>query len=187
MPSIRFDSQAKWEVWLKRNHAKETEVWLEIAKKAATFKTVTYPEAVESALCYGWIDSQMRSGGPEFTVQRFTPRGPRSKWSRINTEHAMRLIDAGRMTEAGLAAIERAKRNGQWDAAYEPPSTAAVPEDLERALKRSAKAKRFFASLDSRNRYAILHRIADAKKPETRARRIEKFVAMCERGEKIYP
>lgn len=163
-----------------------SEVWLEVAKKAASFTTVTYPEAVESALCYGWIDSQMRSGGPEFVMQRFTPRGPRSKWSRLNTENALRLIDAGRMKAGGMKAIEDAKASGRWDAAYEPPSTSTVPEDLERALKRNAKAKKFFDGLDSRNRYAILHRIADAKKPETRARRIEKFVGMCERGEKLY-
>jgi len=184
---MRFDTQAQWERWLKRNHAGEKEVWLEIAKKAASFVTVTYPEAVESALCYGWIDSQMRSGGPEFVLQRFTPRGPRSKWSRLNTENASRLIDTGRMTPAGMKAIEDAKASGRWDAAYEPPSTAVVPNDLERALKRNAKAKKAFAGLDGRNRYAILHRIADAKKDETRARRIEKLVEMLSKGEKIYP
>jgi uncharacterized protein YdeI (YjbR/CyaY-like superfamily) len=120
---MRFKSQAEWERWLARHHDKEKDVWIEIAKKAASFKTVTYPEAVESALCYGWIDSMMRSGGPEFTTQRFSPRGPRSKWSRLNRENAERLIRAGRMTPAGFAAIEVAKANGQWDAAYEPPTT----------------------------------------------------------------
>jgi uncharacterized protein YdeI (YjbR/CyaY-like superfamily) len=187
MTSVRFGSQREWERWLEKNHAKEKDVWLEIAKKAATFKTISYPEAVESALCYGWIDSLMRSGGPEFTTQRFSPRGPRSKWSKINRGHAERLIADGRMKPSGLAAIDVAKRNGEWDKAYEPPSTSTVPPDLEKALKRNKKANAFFASLDSRNRYAILHRIQDAKKPETRARRIEKFVDMCERGEKLYP
>ncbi len=186
MPSIRFKTQAQWERWLDKNHSTQTEVWLEIAKKAASFKTVTYPEAVISALCYGWIDSMMRSGGPEFTTQRFTPRGPRSKWSRINREHAERLIAEGKMKPSGLAAIEVAKANGQWDAAYEPPSTMTVPSDLQQALNRNAKAKKFFATLTSQNRYAILFRIQDAKKPETRARRIAKFVSMLEAGEKIY-
>jgi len=186
MPSIRFDSQSKWEAWLKRNHSTESEVWLEIAKKAASFKTVTYPEAVESALCYGWIDSMMRSGGPEFTVQRFTPRGPRSKWSRVNRENAERLIADGRMKPSGHAAIDNAKGNGRWDEAYEPPSTAKVPDDLANAFAKNARARTFFEKLDGRNRYAILYRIADAKKPETRARRIANFVEMCERGERIY-
>ncbi len=187
MSSLRFASQREWERWLRTNHSKVREVWIEFAKKGASFTTVTYPEAVESALCYGWIDSQGRSGGPEIALQRFTPRGPRSKWSRLNRENASRLIDAGRMKPAGLAAIEDAKKRGAWDAAYEPPSTSKVPDDLAAALKKNAKAKKLFDALDSRNRYAILHRIQDAKKPETRARRIAKFVEMLAKGEKLYP
>ena len=185
--SKRFRSQAEWERWLERNHASVKEIWIQIAKKGSDVKTLTYPEAVISALCYGWIDSQGRSGGEKVALQRFTPRGRRSRWSRINREHASRLIEEGRMTPAGLAAIEQAKANGQWDAAYEPPSTATVPADLERALKRNRKARAFFATLNSQNRYAILHRLQAAKKPETRKRRIEQFVEMLAEGGKLYP
>jgi uncharacterized protein YdeI (YjbR/CyaY-like superfamily) len=186
-PSKRFRTQTEWESWLERNHASKTEIWLEFAKKGSDVKTLTYAEAVISALCYGWIDSQGRSGGEKITLQRYTPRGKRSRWSRINREHALRLIDEGRMKPAGLAAIEQAKQTGQWDAAYEPPSTSTVPKDLEAALERSKKARELFAKLDSRNRYAILHRLAAPGKPETRARRIEKYIAMLEAGEKLYP
>jgi uncharacterized protein YdeI (YjbR/CyaY-like superfamily) len=186
-PVVRFGSQKEWERWLQKNHAKVPAVWLEFAKKGASFTTVTYAEAVESALCYGWIDGMGRSGGPEIARQRFTPRTKRSNWSRINREHAIRLTSEGRMRPSGLAAIDVAKANGRWDAAYEPPSTSKVPDDLTNALRKSAKARKFFESLDSRNRYAILHRIQDAKKPETRARRIEKFVDMLSKGEKLYP
>jgi uncharacterized protein YdeI (YjbR/CyaY-like superfamily) len=185
--SKRFRTQAEWERWLERNHSSKTEVWLEFAKKGSDVKTLTYAEAVISALCYGWIDSQGRSGGEKITLQRYTPRGRRSRWSRINREHALRLIDEGRMKPAGLAAIEQAKANGEWDRAYEPPSTSRVPEDLERALKRNKKAREFFATLNSQNRYAILHRLAAAKKPETRESRIAKFVEMLAAGEKLYP
>jgi uncharacterized protein YdeI (YjbR/CyaY-like superfamily) len=185
-PSKRFATQAQWERWLERNHASDKEIWLQFAKKGSDVKTLTYPEAVISALCYGWIDSQGRSGGEKITLQRYTPRGKRSRWSRINCEHAQRLIKEGRMKPAGLAAIEQAKQNGQWDAAYEPPSTSKVPEDLEKALRRNKKAREFFATLNSQNRYAILHRLAAPGKPETRAKRIEKFVAMLEAGEKLY-
>jgi uncharacterized protein YdeI (YjbR/CyaY-like superfamily) len=185
--SKRFRTQSQWERWLERNHASEKEIWLEFAKKGSDVETLTYAEAVISALCYGWIDSQGRSGGAKISLQRYTPRGKRSRWSRINREHALRLIEEGRMQPAGLAAIEQAKQNGQWDAAYEPPSTSTVPEDLERALRRNKKARAFFATLDGRNRYAILHRLAVPGKPETRAKRIEKYVAMLEAGEKLYP
>ncbi len=184
---MRFKTQREWERWLDKNHDKADEVWLEFAKKGSTIKTLTYAEAVESALCYGWIDSRGRSGGPEIALQRFSPRRRRSRWSRINREHAERLIATGRMKPSGFAAIETAKETGQWDAAYEPPSTAKVPEDLEAALNKNAKARKFFESLDSGNRYAILHRIGEAKKPETRAARIAKFVEMCAKGEKTYP
>jgi uncharacterized protein YdeI (YjbR/CyaY-like superfamily) len=186
-PVVRVKSQREWERWLERNHSKVKAVWIEFAKKGVPIKTVTYPEAVESALCYGWIDGMGKSGGPEISLQRFTPRGPRSRWSKINREKALRLIDEGRMKPSGFEAIERAKQNGEWDKAYDPPSTATVPDDLQKALNRNAKAKKFFASLDSQNRYSILHRVAAAKKPETRAARITKFVEMCAKGEKIYP
>ena len=186
-PSKRFRTQKEWERWLERNHATAKEVWLQFAKKGSDVTTLTYAEAVISALCYGWIDSQGRSGGEKITLQRYTPRGKRSRWSRINREHALRLIEDGRMKPAGLAAIEQAKANGEWERAYEPPSTSKVPEDLERALRRNKKARTFFESLNSQNRYAILHRLAAAKKPETRERRIAKFVEMLAAEEKLYP
>ena len=186
-PSKRFATQAAWERWLERNHASKKEIWIEFAKKGSAIKTLTYPEAVICALCYGWIDSQDRSGGAEIALQRFTPRGKRSRWSRINREHAERLTKERRMKPAGLAAIEQAKQNGMWDAAYEPPSTAKPPEDFERALRKNRKARTFFETLNGQNRYAILHRLAAPAKPETRAKRIEKFVSMLERGEKLYP
>lgn len=183
----RFATQAAWERWLERNHTSARDIWIQIAKKGSDVRTLTYPEAVISALCYGWIDSQGRSGGEKVALQRFSPRGKRSRWSRINREHALRLIEEGRMKPAGMRAIEQAKANGEWDAAYEPPSTSTVPDDLARALKRNKRAGAFFADLNGQNRYAILHRLAAAKKPETRARRIEKFVDMLEKGETIYP
>jgi uncharacterized protein YdeI (YjbR/CyaY-like superfamily) len=183
----RFATQEAWERWLERNHTSARDIWIQIAKKGSDVRTLTYPEAVISALCYGWIDSQGRSGGEKVALQRFSPRGKRSRWSRINREHALRLIEEGRMKPAGMRAIEQAKANGEWDAAYEPPSTSTVPDDLARALKRNKRAGAFFADLNGQNRYAILHRLAAAKKPETRARRIEKFVDMLEKGETIYP
>jgi uncharacterized protein YdeI (YjbR/CyaY-like superfamily) len=183
----RFATQEAWERWLERNHTSARDIWIQIAKKDSDVRTLTYPEAVISALCYGWIDSQGRSGGEKVALQRFSPRGKRSRWSRINREHALRLIEEGRMKPAGMRAIEQAKANGEWDAAYEPPSTSTVPDDLARALKRNKRAGAFFADLNGQNRYAILHRLAAAKKPETRARRIEKFVDMLEKGETIYP
>jgi uncharacterized protein YdeI (YjbR/CyaY-like superfamily) len=185
--SNRFRSQKEWEHWLERNHSTAKEIWLQFAKKGSDVKTLTYAEAVISALCYGWIDSQGRSGGEKIALQRYTPRGKRSRWSRINREHALKLIDEGRMKPAGYAAIEQAKVNGEWDRAYEPPSTSKVPDDLVRALRRNKKARVAFETLDGRNRYAILHRLAAAKKPETRARRIAQFVEMLAEGKKLYP
>lgn len=177
---------AEWEAWLEAHHATESEVWLRLAKKGTGVKTVTREEALEVALYYGWIDGQSRTQDEVYWLQRFTPRTKRSKWSQINCELAESLIRAGRMKPAGLAAVEAAKADGRWDAAYASPSRATVPEDLEAALKRNPSAESAFRALDSRNRYAILYRIQDAKKPETRARRIEKFVEMLARGERIY-
>jgi len=179
-------SAEEWEAWLEQHHASESEVWLRLAKKGTDAKTVSRAEALEVALCYGWIDGQARTQDERYWLQRFTPRTRRSKWSKINCEAAEALIRAGRMKPAGLAAVEAAKADGRWAAAYAPPSKIEVPADLAAALDKNPKAASFFRELDSRNRYAILYRIQDAKKPETRARRIEKFVAMLARGEKIY-
>jgi uncharacterized protein YdeI (YjbR/CyaY-like superfamily) len=187
LPVQAFAHQKAWAAWLDKNHATSTGIWLKLAKKKSGIESVTYDEAIEVALCYGWIDGQTRSYDETTWLQKFTPRRPKSIWSKINTEKALRLIESGRMKPAGLKAVESAKLDGRWDAAYAPQSKAAVPEDLQVELDRNKKAKAFFATLDSRNRYAILHRIHNAKKAETRARRIEQFIRMLEKKEKIYP
>ena len=184
---VAFESPAAWEKWLAKHHADAREVWIKIAKKGTGIPSVSYEDAVEVALCYGWIDGQMRSLDDAFYIQRFTPRASRSKWSKLNREKVTRLIETGRMKPAGLREVERAKADGRWEAAYDAPSTARVPDDLREALPRNAKAKAFFATLDGRNRYAILYRIQDAKRPETRRRRIDQVVAMLADGKKLYP
>jgi uncharacterized protein YdeI (YjbR/CyaY-like superfamily) len=186
-PSIGFSSQAAWEGWLEANHAESAGVWLKIAKKASGIETVTHAEALEVALCFGWIDGQRKAFDEIHFLQRFTPRTRKSTWSRINRESAERLIAAGKMRPAGLAAVEAARADGRWEVAYEPQSRATVPEDLQRELDAHPRAAAFFASLDSRNRYSILYRLQDAKRPETRARRLERFVAMLEKHRKLYP
>jgi uncharacterized protein YdeI (YjbR/CyaY-like superfamily) len=179
-------SQKAWESWLTKNHATSTGVWLKILKNDSKKKGPSYEEALDSALCFGWIDGQKDTFDGDYWLQRFTPRKPRSKWSRINREKAARLTKEGRMRSAGLSQIEQAKADGRWNAAYEPQGSAFVPEDMRQALARNSKARAFFATLDSRNRYAILYRIQDAKKPETRARRIETYVAMLSEGKTLH-
>jgi uncharacterized protein YdeI (YjbR/CyaY-like superfamily) len=186
-PILPFERQEDWAIWLDKNHATSSGVWLKMAKKASGIKSVTYDEALEVALCYGWIDGQKKSHDETSWLQKFTPRGPKSIWSKINTDKAMRLIDSGRMKPAGLKAVESARQDGRWEAAYDSQRKAVVPDDLQAELDRNAKAKAFFATLDSRNRYAILHRIHTAKKAETRAKRIGEFVSMLAKKEKIYP
>jgi uncharacterized protein YdeI (YjbR/CyaY-like superfamily) len=182
-----FASAEEWEAWLRDHHDTVPGVWIRFAKKGSGVPTVTYLEALHAALCFGWIDGQARSLDDAAYVQRFTPRRARSIWSKRNRDFATALIEAGRMQPAGLREVERAKADGRWDAAYDAPSTATVPADLQRALDASPAAAEFFATLNSQNRYAILHRVQTAKRPETRARRIEKFVAMLEAGETLYP
>jgi len=186
LPVLPFKDKKAWSAWLAKNHAKSPGVWLKLAKKDSDVPSVTYPEALEAALCYGWIDGQKQAHDVSFWLQKFTPRGPRSIWSKINREKAEALVASGEMKPAGLAAIERAKENGQWEKAYESQSRASVPDDLQAELDRHPKAKAFFATLNSVNRYAIVFRVHNAKKPETRARRIQQFVAMLERHEKIH-
>jgi uncharacterized protein YdeI (YjbR/CyaY-like superfamily) len=185
-PVLSFASRAEWDAWLAAEHETSTGVWLKLARKSSGVASVTYPEAVEVALCYGWIDGQSKSVDEKYWVQRFTPRTARSKWSKRNRAKATELIERGEMKPAGLREVERAKADGRWDAAYDAPSTATVPDDLRRELERNRAAREFFDTLDRRNRYAILHRIQDAKRPETRARRIAKFVEMLSEGEKLY-
>jgi uncharacterized protein YdeI (YjbR/CyaY-like superfamily) len=186
LPIHLFAGPPELEAWLEQNHDSCDGVWLKIAKKGAAEQSVTYAEAIELALCFGWIDSQKRGFDDQHFLQRFTPRRPRGRWSRINREKAEALIDAGKMRPAGLAEVEAAKADGRWAAAYEGQRTAKVPADLQRELDATPAAAEFFASLDGANRYAIVYRLEEAKKPETRERRLRKFVAMLERGEKIH-
>ncbi|SFP99259.1 Uncharacterized conserved protein YdeI, YjbR/CyaY-like superfamily, DUF1801 family [Variovorax sp. OK605] len=178
---------AAWTRWLRRHHESAAGIWLRIAKKGSGIASIDHPQALEEALCHGWIDGQRKSDDAQYFLQRFTPRTPRSMWSQINRDKVRKLIDDGRMQPAGLAEVARAKADGRWDAAYEGASVATVPPDLQAALDANRKAAKFFATLDARNRYAVLFRTQGAKKPETRARRIEKFVEMLARGEKIHP
>jgi uncharacterized protein YdeI (YjbR/CyaY-like superfamily) len=186
LPVHLFAGQGEMEEWLEENHDSSQGVWLKIGKKGASEPSVTYEEAVELALCFGWIDSQVRRFDDQHYVQRFTPRRPRGRWSKINREKAEALIAAGKLRPAGLAEVEAAQADGRWEAAYAGQRTAKVPPDLQRELDANPAAREFFASLDSANRYAIVYRLDDAKKPETRERRLRKFIAMLERGEKIH-
>jgi uncharacterized protein YdeI (YjbR/CyaY-like superfamily) len=187
LPILLFETQAAWAVWLAENHATMPGLWLRLAKKAADLNSISYREALEEALCYGWIDGQKKSYDDQSWLQKFTPRGPRSIWSKINREKAEQLIESGRMRAAGLATIERARQNGNWDAAYDSATTATVPADLQAELDKNPEAAAFFATLNGTNRYAILFRIQTAKKVATRAKRIQQFIKMLARGEKLYP
>jgi uncharacterized protein YdeI (YjbR/CyaY-like superfamily) len=187
LPVVSFASASAWEQWLEEHHENADGLWLKFAKKGSATPSVSQAEAVETALCFGWIDGQAAPHDDTAWLQRFTPRRKRSKWSQINRDKATRLIAEGRMRPAGVEQVELARSDGRWEAAYEPQSTSTVPDDLAAALAQSPAAAAFFATLNRVNRYAILYRIHDAKRPETRARRIRKFVEMLERGEKIHP
>jgi uncharacterized protein YdeI (YjbR/CyaY-like superfamily) len=184
---VAFENQEEWEAWLDRNGSSSPGVWLRLAKKSSGQSTVSYAQAVESALCFGWIDGQKRAESEHFWLQRFTPRTAKSIWSKINKTKAEALVAAGRMRPSGLREIDRAKQDGRWEAAYTSPSNSIVPDDLQRALEANPKAKKFFATLNSRNRYAILFRLQNAKKPETRARKIAQFVEMLSDGKTLHP
>lgn len=185
-PVLPFRSRAVWEKWLERHHEDEAGVWIKFAKKGTGIATVTYAEALEVALCHGWIDSQAKGFDESYYLQRFTPRRKRSKWSKINRDSATRLIEAGAMKPPGLREVERAKADGRWEAAYAGQSEATVPADFERALRKNEAAREFFATLKGQNRYAFLYRIEDAKRPDTRARRIARFVELLARGETLH-
>jgi uncharacterized protein YdeI (YjbR/CyaY-like superfamily) len=184
--ALTFASQAEWESWLGQNGGTSTGVWLRLAKKGAEQRTVTYEQAVESALCHGWIDGQKKAESEQYWLQRFSPRSAKSIWSKINKDKAEALIAAGRMQPSGLSEIDRARKDGRWEAAYTSASNSTVPDDLQAALDANPKAAKFFATLNSRNRYAILFRIQNAKKPETRARKIAEFIDMLKRGETFH-
>jgi uncharacterized protein YdeI (YjbR/CyaY-like superfamily) len=187
LPVLEFSDQEAWEAWLDVHHAAAPGVWLKIAKKGTDAETVSYAEALEVAICYGWIDGQKDRLDEVHWLQRFTPRKPGSKWSKINTDKAGELIKAGRMRPAGLREVELAQADGRWEAAYTGQRAMAVPEDLQRELARNAAARDFFATLSGANRYAILYRIAVVKRPETRARKIAQYVAMLAEHRTIHP
>ena len=187
LPVIAFKSQQAWDAWLTSQPAQSKGLWLKLAKKSSGIASVSKPEAIDTALCHGWIDGQLDSFDDNYWLIRFTPRQSASKWSEKNRALALQLVELGRMQPAGLNEIERAQKDGRWNAAYAPQSTAQVPDDLRTALAKNQKAKSFFETLDSTNRYAILHRIHDAKKPETRMARIEKYVTMLIERKTIYP
>ncbi len=184
---MAFPSREAWTAWLDEHHADSSGIWLALLKKGAGEAGVSYGDAVEVALCYGWIDGQAGKLDDRFWLQRFTPRRSKSIWSRVNRDRALALMARGEMQPAGLREVERAQADGRWEAAYEPPSTMEVPTDLQEALAANPAAAETFAALNRTNRYSILHRIHAAKKPETRSRRIETFGAMLADGKKLYP
>lgn len=186
LPIMMFDSETAWEQWLEENHAQSDGLWLKIAKKGADTTSVSYPDALTVALCFGWIDGQKNKFDEAHWLQKFTPRRPKSKWSQINCDKATALIAQGRMREAGLAEIEKAKQDGRWEDAYPSPSKATIPEDLQQALDKNPQAQAFFNTLNSQNRYAILYRLHTTKKPDARQKRIAEFIAMLDAGQKIY-
>lgn len=185
-PVLSFETAQAWHAWLKKNGSASNGVFLQLGKKNSGLRSVTAPEALEVALCHGWIDAIRKPKDERTFLQRYVPRGPRSIWSQMNKKKVEELIAAGLMLPAGLAAVEQAKKNGQWELAYAPASTMAVPSDLQAELDRNQKAAAFFATLKSNNRYAVLHRLHTAKKPETRAKRLQQFIGMLERGETFH-
>jgi uncharacterized protein YdeI (YjbR/CyaY-like superfamily) len=187
LPRLTFATDAEWEAWLERHHLDAPGVWVQIAKKGSGLESVRYPEVLDTAICFGWIDGRREALDETHFLQRFTPRRPSSRWSKINTDKVAALKRAGRMRSAGLAEVRKAKADGRWEAAYEGQRVASVPPDLQRELDVRPAAAEFFAKLSSQNRYAILYRLQDAKRPETRARRLQTFVAMLEAGETVHP
>jgi uncharacterized protein YdeI (YjbR/CyaY-like superfamily) len=186
VPIRAFKDAKAWESWLAKNQDKANGVWMRLARKNSGTKSITYPEALEIALCYGWIDAQKRGESETAWLQRFMPRAKKSIWSKINTEKALALIASGRMTSAGLDEVVRAKQDGRWEAAYEPASTAKIPADFEAELNKNPRARDFFKTISATNRYAILWRLQTAKKAETRAKRVRSFIEMLEKGETIH-
>jgi uncharacterized protein YdeI (YjbR/CyaY-like superfamily) len=185
LPVLAFKSQQAWDAWLASQSVRSKGLWLKLAKKSSGIASVFKMEALDSALCHGWIDGQLDSFDDDFWLIRFTPRQATGKWSEKNRTRALQLVELNRMRPAGLEQIERAKSDGRWDVAYASQRTASVPEDLRAALAKNKKAKSFFEALDSHNRYAI--RLHDAKKAETRAARLEKYLAMLVEGKTLYP
>jgi uncharacterized protein YdeI (YjbR/CyaY-like superfamily) len=186
LPIVESPDRAAWERWLQANHAAEAGVWLKLAKQGSGIASVTYAEALQEAIRYGWIDGQKAAHDDTHWLQRFTPRGPRSKWSQVNRRTATRLIEADRMTPAGLAQVQAAQRDGRWDDAYEPQSKAAVPPDFEAALDENPIARQFFSTLTGARRYAFLYRLHHVKRPETRTKRIADYVELLSQGRTLH-
>jgi uncharacterized protein YdeI (YjbR/CyaY-like superfamily) len=186
LPVISFASLEEWESWLEKDNGRSAGIWLRIYKKDSGVKSLSYPEALDGALCYGWIDGLKRPFDKQSWIQRFTPRRSKSLWSKINTGHVERLTQLGKIKPAGLAAIEAAKKDGRWDAAYHSPGKAAVPKDFLDALSKNKKAKAFFETLNKTNRYSIAWRLQTAKKPETRERRMKAILQMLVHGKKYH-
>ena len=184
---MAFETQQDWERWLTEHHTDTEGIWLKIAKKETGIPSVNYSEALDSALCYGWIDGQKASFDDQYWLQKFTPRRPKSIWSKVNCDKATALIAEGRMKPEGIRQVELAKADGRWESAYESQSKINVPADFQSELDKNQKAKDFFSTLNSINRYAILFRIHSAKKPATRSARINKFIEMLSNNQKIYP
>ena len=184
---LSFTSPTEWWEWLERNHAESDGLWIAIAKQGSGIESVRYPEVLDHAICFGWIDGRRERLDEKRFLQRFTPRRARSRWSRINREKAEMLIESTLMQPAGLEEVERARSDGRWVRAYEPQRDVAIPEDLQRELDASPRAADFFARLSAQNRYSILYRLDEARRVETRARRLTEFVAMLEAGETIHP
>ncbi|WP_181890215.1 MULTISPECIES: YdeI/OmpD-associated family protein [Streptomyces] len=187
LETVAFESAEAFQAWLGENHAVSPGIWLKLRKKAPGVVALDYVQALDVALCYGWIDGQKAAMDDEWWLQRFGPRTARSRWSKINRDKVAALIEQGRMRPPGQAEIDRAKADGRWDAAYDSPRTATVPDDLAAALAAEPAAAEFFETLNRTNRFAIIYRVQDAKRPETRARRIEKYVTMLAKGEKPHP
>jgi len=187
LPVLAFASATEWEEWLRAEPRTSKGIWMKLAKKGSGQPSVSRQEAIDGALCHGWIDGQLQPYDARFWLVRFTPRSPRSKWSKRNCTRAQELIEQGRMRAAGLEEVRRAKDDGRWEAAYPPQSKATVPEDLAAALEENAEAKRQFAQLDSANRYAILYRLHETRDPDRRAAKISQYVAMLARGETLHP
>ena len=181
-----FKDAAAWELWLAKNQTATDGLWMRIAKKASGLKSITYPEAVESALCYGWIDGQKKPESESTWLQRFVPRRSRSIWSKINREKALGLIASGKMKPAGLKEVERAKHDGRWDAAYDSPKNAPIHPDFQKALDENPRAKAFFKTVNAANRYAIIWRLQTARNAEDRAKRVRSFIEMLEKGETLH-
>ncbi|HEY1074547.1 MAG TPA: YdeI/OmpD-associated family protein [Patescibacteria group bacterium] len=186
LPVLLFTTQFEWGNWLESNHNQPQGVWLKHAKKSSGKTSVSYAEALEEALCYGWIDSQKQAYDNDYYLQKYSPRSSHSVWSKINVAKVEALIKSEKMQPAGLAAIDVAKQTGRWDAAYDSQSVSTIPEDFLQELNKDPKAKKFFETLNKANVYAFCWRIQTAKKPETRKARIEKFIDMLNRGEKLH-